>query len=105
MLLGRFKDLRYNYLEDFPEKILQPEDADYHKYKCRTNYFSSISSSIGRLESELAKSNRQLSENTKTKCHKFLNFCETLRGREEKYTIEEINIANEILDILIKELS
>ncbi len=105
MFLDRFRDLRYNYLEDFPEEILRPEDTDYHKYKCRTNYFASISSGIARLEDVLSKANCHMSENAKEKCDEFLAFCETLKGRQEKYTIQEINKANEILDILIKELS
>lgn len=44
-----FNKLRHEYLEEFPPEILLPDHPNYHLYKCRTNFFATISLAILRL--------------------------------------------------------
>jgi len=38
--LADFQDWRDNYLDDLPDHLLEPGEPNYHKYKCRTNWFN-----------------------------------------------------------------
>lgn len=99
--LKKLKVLRFDYIEEFPSEILQPEMPNYHKYKCRTNFFNNISTTIMVLQSiELINS-----VETKKECKDFIKFCDSIGGTTRRYTQKDIDIANKMLDSLIKELS
>ncbi|MCK4539750.1 hypothetical protein KAU09_01185 [Candidatus Parcubacteria bacterium] len=100
-LLNDFKMFRNDFLEGFPDEILLPDMPNYHRYKCRTNFFNNISIRILRIQHEGIK----LSNEGKIKCDKFMDYCTTLKGKTERYQQEDIDKANEILDVLINELS
>ena len=100
-LLNDFKMFRNDFIEEFPEEILLPDMPNYHKYKCRTNFFSNISIRILRIRHEGIK----LSTEGNKKCDKFMDYCTTLQGKTDRYQQKDIDKANEILDVLIDELS
>jgi len=101
LLLNALKKFRYDFIEELPDKILLPDMPNYHLYKCRTNFFNDISISILLIRSKGIK----LSEEGERKCNEFMDYCKTLRGKTTRYQREDIDKANEILDVLIKELS
>ncbi len=95
------KDFRYNYTEEIPDEILTPDMENYHLYKCRTNFFNNISVKILLIRELKIK----LSQEGEKRCDDFLDYCETIQGTDRRYTQDDIDKANEILDVLIKELS
>ena len=100
-LLNDFKKFRFDFIEEFPDEILLPDMPNYHLYKCRTNFFNNISIRILRIRHEKIK----LSDEGERKCDEFMDYCGTIKGTTRRYTQEDIDKANEILDVLIKELS
>lgn len=93
--------MRFDYIEEFPSERLLPGMPNYHKYKCRTNFFNTVSGVILRLN-QLKLIN---GSETKKGCEEFFKFCSSIRGTKRFYTQEDINKANRVLDFLIKELS
>ncbi|OGI65989.1 hypothetical protein A3H53_00090 [Candidatus Nomurabacteria bacterium RIFCSPLOWO2_02_FULL_40_10] len=95
------RGLRFDYIEEFPLERLLPGMPNYHKYKCRTNFFNGVFTTIEYLKRiKLINSSE-----TKEECEEFLKFCDTIRGTKRFYTQVDIDKANKVLDVLIKELS
>ncbi len=99
--LKTLRRLRFDYIEEFPSEILLPDMPNYQLYKCRTNFFSTISAIILYLR-EIGLIN---SPETKKECEEFFKFCDTIRGNKNFYKQQDVDKANKILDFLIKELS
>lgn len=99
--LNDFKILRYEFIDDISDEILEPEMPNYQLYKCRIAFFGKVASSNLRMQHEGV----ELSNETKIKCKEFDDFCETLKGTYRRITKKDIDKANEVLEIVINELS
>lgn len=99
--LKKLKVLRYDYIEEFPSEILSPEMPNYPLYKCRTNFFNNISTTIMVLQSIGLINSVEI----KKECKDFSKFCDSIKGTTRRYKQEDIDKANKVLDCLIKELS
>jgi hypothetical protein len=99
--LKDFSVLRNDYIEDIPDEILQPEMPNYHRYKYRQAFFSSIASHISRMQREGITLSPEASQQYK----EFDSYLNTLRGNQRRLTIDDIDKANKILDTVIEELS
>ena len=98
--LEDFINYRNNYLDDLPLKRLMPGDENYYMYKCRGNFFMGVFGRIERLiRKGFIKDVEVIEEGRK--------FIEYVRNMDfTKFTSKkDIDKANEILDIMIKELS
>jgi len=99
--LERLRRLRFDFLDEIPPERLLPEAPNYHLYKCRTNFFGTVSASIQRFQDlGLIKSLEVIRE-----CEEFFKFCDSIRGTGKFYIKEDIDKVNRVLDLLIKELS
>jgi hypothetical protein len=101
-ILKSFHRLRYEYIDDIPpEKIIPYKTPGWDRYKCRTNFFNSISLKILLLQQK----DLIVSPEAKQECENFLEFCKTIEGTSKFYQREDIDRANKVLDVLTKELS
>jgi hypothetical protein len=99
--LADLRRLRYDYIDEIPDQILKPGMPNYYKYKCRNNFFYDLSLKISLLEQlQLLKSPAVLKS-----CAEFKKFLETIKSAKKgRISSDDIDKANKILDILIKEL-
>lgn len=97
--LETFKDLRYNYIDNIPEHILNPHDENYHQYKCRWNYINGVRVNIRKL----LQKNIITNESTITLGKSFIDYTEK-RNYSLPTTHTEIAMINTLLDTIITDL-
>ena len=98
-ILAYLKKERYECIDDLPSKPVEPKDPNYRRYKCRSNWWQGITSSMKLL---LHKNLIDDSDIQKTMSD-FLAYVRTMdffkfRAREE------LDKANAVLDIIIASL-
>lgn len=99
IVLKNLKDFRYNHIDDLPKEKVTMEDKNYYKYKCRWNFMIWVKDHISWLISK----NLLNEESSIKKGNEFVNYIME-RDFERKTTKEEINMVNDILDKVIKDL-
>ena len=96
--LQDFHAFRYEHLNDLPPQRIVPDDPNYHRYKCRGNFWNAVA---GRLEN--LRDFRIIQD---PKIDGFIQFSREQAPRESKFaTKEDIDKINEILDQVIEMLS
>ncbi|MFA5359213.1 MAG: hypothetical protein WC310_05380 [Patescibacteria group bacterium] len=98
--LNDFVDFRQNYLDDLPPQTIEQDDPNLSKYKCRGNFFFGVCGRISNLINEGIITH----PNTLAKARDFIEYAKH-RDWKKMSTQVDIDKVNEILDILIQELS
>ncbi len=100
--LADFIDFRNNYLDDLPREIVEQDDPNLERYKCRGNFWFGLSSRIIDLITEGIITSPEAIE----KYQEFYAYQKSLKWDGENFrTQADIDYINEILDFFIKELS
>ena len=99
--LKKIKVLRFDYIEEFPPEMSESEMPNNQKYKSRTVFFSNVAGVIMVLKRYGLINSVEI----KKECEDFFKFCDTIRGTSRLHNQDDIDIANKMLDSLIKELS
>jgi hypothetical protein len=98
--LKKFIEYRHEFIDELPPQKLKPSDENYHKYKCRGNNFVAIQVDIASLIDE----NILVEPGALQKGQEYMEYVKN-RNFSKFSTQEDIDKLNEILDIMIKELS
>lgn len=98
--LAEFLDFRFNYLDEIPEKKASKYDSKYRFYKCRGTFFFLVSENI---DLSIQKGFISSSETLK----KIEEFKKYIKGIDfsKRVTKTDIDQANNILDLVIAEMS
>ena len=98
--LDFLKKERDDCIDDLPKERVVPSDPNYHKYKCRTNWWQGILSRFRYLlEDGLIKD-----EGVSDSVEAFIKFAMEEIDFTKFRVKEEIDQANEILDLVISHL-
>lgn len=97
--LTDLKRERYECTDEMPTGIANAKDPNYYKYKCRTNWWSSVTG----LLDEMCRDGFVRDAEMKAEIGKFLAFVKTIDFKKFR-TKEEIAVANEMLDKVIPHL-
>ncbi len=96
--LQDFHAFRYDHLDDLPPQRVMLDDPNYHRYKCRGNFWNAVASRLENL--------RDFKIVDDPKINGLIQFLREQGPRESKFaTKEDIDKINEILDQAIEMLS
>ena len=98
--LQKFIEFRHNMIDDLPPQKLKPSDENYYKYKCRGNAFVAIQVDIANLIDEGILADPVAIE-------KGREYMEYVKNRDfSKFSTQnDVSKLNDILDVMINELS
>lgn len=97
-ILDFLKHERNQCIDDLPKERVIPGDPNYYKYKCRTAWWQGIKSNLSVLLEDGI-----LDDQTKERVSSFLLWMSTVDFKKFR-TRDDINKANDILDIVIGDL-
>lgn len=114
--LRGLKELRYDFIDRIPEGVISVSDPDYHRYKCRTNFYcmvrnellairrkgicpTGLESKIDEFDQYVRRRGHALNYNAPTVY--FLDFQLVYSAITTK---EDIDYVNSILDLFINSL-
>jgi hypothetical protein len=98
--LQKFIEFRHEMIDDLPQQKLKPSDENYYKYKCRGNAFVAIQVDIANLIDEGILVDPVAVEKGRA-------YMEYVKNRDfSKFSTQvDVSRLNEILDVMISELS
>lgn len=101
--LEKMKTYRYEFVEDLPLQRVFPWDNDpnYHRYKCRMAFFTGISRDAEHMINKGVITDPE----TIAKAHEFDRYVREVHPFPEFTRREDIEVANQFLDVLIATLS
>lgn len=96
MFLEKLNYKRFECIDDLPPNLLLPGDKDYHKYKCRTNWWHKTMEDMDFLLYRIP----DISDETKNLIAEFKTYIKNIDYTKFRVK-EEIDTANKFLDKLI----
>lgn len=100
--LKELHELRFDYLDELPtEKIVPYETPNWDKYKCRTNFLTSVYLII----EDLQKNGLINGAEAMQAANEFIDFCRSRKRTTNLLERTDIDKTNLVLDAFIRELS
>jgi hypothetical protein len=101
--LEKMRTYRYEFVDDLPPQRVFPWDNDpnYYKYKCRMAFFTGIRADAERMISKGVITDPVVI----SKAHEFDRYIREVHPFPEFTRREDIEVANQFLDVLIASLS
>ena len=95
-------EYRNTYIDDLPEELVTREDPNYHWYKCRTAFFTTVCLFLGLV----LKEGFVLDEEVKAQVVEFVAHYSHKRPKVygHRYVRSDIDRANTVLDSIMREL-
>ena len=94
------KEFRYQDTDDLPSERVLPSDPNYHRYKCRTNWWQGLRSMLR----SIVKHGLISGEDVRRDVHAFIDYIDHGIDFSKLRTREEIDKANHMLDAVIEAL-
>lgn len=95
----KLHSLRHDFLDELPKEMVALSDPNYHRYKCRGNYFQAV---VANFENIL--SGGFITGELADRLHAFIRQVED-RDWKRKTTKQEIDEVNKLLDETIAAIS
>ncbi len=99
--LERLRWFRNRFIDELPPEKLSRNDSNYHRYKCRGNYFQGVAATLERIIAD----GMILSPELVSKIEQFHLLAFEEKDFSEFVTQEEIDKVNKLLDEIIEHLS
>ena len=99
--LADLKHLRYDFLDDLPPEKVTHADPDYHRYKCRGNYFQGVVDTL----SQVVEAGDVFDPELQQKVIKFMNYACNEHDFSRFTTRKDLDRIDKVLDDVIDHLS